>query len=142
MQAHRSVIDAVRNAIATKEERVHATTWTGTSMTQDDTEHVIKKDLVMQSEDEFTVWAYVMAQYNLTPGLCKFGERGVTATVDELTQLHIMDTWMAMDPSKISQEEQMKAFSSLLFLKEKQTGKIKGRACIKVHHNRHCITTR
>jgi hypothetical protein len=27
---------------------------------------------------------------------------------DELTQLHIMDTWKAMDPSKISREEQMK----------------------------------
>ena len=35
-----------------------------------------------------------------------------------------------MDPSKISQEERMKALSSLLFLKEKRTGKIKGQACI------------
>jgi hypothetical protein len=50
--------------------------------------------------------------------------------MDELTQLHIMDTWTAMDPCKISREERMKALSSLLFLKEKQTGKIKGRACI------------
>ena len=41
-----------------------------------------------------------------------------------------MDTWTAMDPSKISQEERMKALSSLLFLKEKRTGKIKGQACI------------
>ena len=81
-------------------------------------------------EDEFKVWAYVMTQYNLKPGLRKFGERGVTAAVNGLTQLHIMDTWTGMDPSKISQEERMKALSSLLFLKEKQTGKIKGQACI------------
>ena len=127
---HWSVIDAVRNANATKEERVHATMWTGTFMTQDDTEHVINKDLVTQLEDEFKVWAYVITQYNLKPGLQKFGKRGVTAAVDKLTQLHIMDTWTAMDPSKISQEERMKALSSLLFLKEKQTGKIKGQACI------------
>ena len=100
--------------------------WTVTFMTQDDTEHVINKDLVTQLEDEFKVWAYVITQYNLKPGLQKFGKRGVTAAVDKLTQLHIMDTWTAMDPSKISQEERMKALSSLLFLKEKQTGKIKG----------------
>ena len=81
-------------------------------------------------EDEFKVWEYVMTQYNLKPGLRKFGAGGATAAVDELTQLHIMDTWMAMDPSKISQEERIKALSSLLFLKEKQTRKIKGRACI------------
>ena len=83
-----------------------------------------------KSEDKFKVWAYTMTQYNLKPGLRKFGARGTTAAVDELTQLHIMDTWTAMDPSKISREDKMKALSSLLFLKEKQAGKIKGRACI------------
>ena len=93
-------------------------------------EHVIDKELVTKSEDEFKVWAYTMTQYNLKPGLRKFGARGTTAAVDELTQLHIMDTWTAMDPSKISREDKMKALSSLLFLKEKQAGKIKGRACI------------
>ena len=71
---HRSVINAVRNTKATKEERVHATTLTGTSMTQEDTEHIIDKDLVTQLEDEFQVWAYVMTQYNLKPGLRKFGK--------------------------------------------------------------------
>ena len=77
--------------------------WTGTSMKQDDMEHtIIDKDLVTQLEDEFKIWAYVMTQYNLKPSLCKFGKRGVTAAVDELTQLHIMDTWTAIDPSKIS----------------------------------------
>jgi hypothetical protein len=50
-----------------------------------------------------------MTQYNLKPGLRKFGERGATAARDELTQLHIMDIWKAMDPSKILREEQMKA---------------------------------
>ena len=45
VQAHRSVVDAMRYTKATKEERMHATTWTGTTMTQDDTKHVIDKDL-------------------------------------------------------------------------------------------------
>ena len=43
-----------------------------------------------------------MTQYNLKPGLRKFGERGAKAAMAELTQLHIMDTWTAMDPSKIT----------------------------------------
>ena len=66
---------------------MHATTWTGTTSTCDDTEHTIDKELVTKSEEEFKVWAYVMTQYNLKPGLRKFGVREATAAVDELTQL-------------------------------------------------------
>jgi hypothetical protein len=48
-----------------------------------------------------------------------------------MTQLlHIMDTWATMDLSKLTREDRMKALLLLLFLKEKRTGKIKGRACI------------
>ncbi len=54
----------------------------------------------------------------------------MTTARDKLTQLHIMDTLKAMDPLKISGEEQMKALSSLLFLKKKRTGKVKGWVCI------------
>jgi len=46
-----------------------------------------------------------MTQYNLKPGLRKFGEKRANAAMDELTQLHIMDTWTAMDPSKITRED-------------------------------------
>ena len=130
VRMHRSVIDARKYAMATREERIHATTWAGTTVLQDNTEHIVDKQLVTNSEDKLKIWAYVMTQYNLKPGLRKFGARGATAAVDELTQLHIMDTWTAMDPSKISREERRQALSSLLFLKEKCTGKIKGRACI------------
>ncbi len=48
----------------------------------------------------------------------------------ELSQLHIMNTWMPMEASKLSCKQHMRALSSLLFLKEKQTGDIKGQACI------------
>ncbi len=71
-----------------------------------------------------------MTQYNLKAGLQKFGKKGASAAMEELTQLHIMDTWRAMDPSKLSQEERMQALSSLLFLKEKRSGKVKGQACL------------
>ena len=51
------------------------------------------------------VWGYLMTQYNLKPGLRKFGTRGVSAAVKELTQLHIMDTWTPLEVSKISREQ-------------------------------------
>jgi len=71
-----------------------------------------------------------MTQYNLKPGLRKFGARGVNAAVKELTQLHIMDIWTPLEVSKISREQQMHVLPSLMFLKEKHTGDIKGQACI------------
>jgi hypothetical protein len=71
-----------------------------------------------------------MTQYNLKPGLKKLGKCGKTAAIKELMQLHVMDMWTAMDPTKLSREQQMKALSSLLFLKEKRMGDVKGPACI------------
>ncbi len=96
----------------------------------DDTKHIVDKELVTQLEDELKVWGYIMTQCNLKPGLQKFGERGATMVVDKLTHLYVMDTWTAMDPSKITRADKVRVLSSLLFLKEKCTGKIKGRACI------------
>ncbi len=66
----------------------------------------------------------------MKPGLRKFGAKGQHAAIDKLTQLHVMDTWTVMDATKLSREDTMKTLSLLLFLKEKRTGKIKGRACI------------
>ena len=61
-----------------------------------------------------------MPQYNLKPGLGKFGEQGETAAIFELTQFHVMDTWTVMDPTKLTREDRTKALSLLLsFLKEK-----------------------
>ena len=62
---------------------------------------------------------YLMTQYNLKPGLRKFGNRGEAAVVKELTQLHIMDMWTPMEASKLSREQRMLALLLLLFLKEK-----------------------
>ena len=63
-----------------------------------------------------------MTQYNLKPGLRKFDQRGQTAAVKELTQLHVMDTWKPIHAEKLTREEKMKALLSLPFLKEKRMG--------------------
>ncbi len=82
------------------------------------------------SEDKLKVWGYVMTQYSLKLGLRKFGSKGQTAAVKELTQLHVMDTWTPMYADRLSREQKMRALSSLLFLKEKRMGDVKGGACV------------
>ena len=89
----------------TKEERLLATTTSPMEPTIDDTTHAIDPKLCTTSQEEMMVWAYIMTQYNLKPGLRKFGARGATAAVKELTQLHIMDTWTPLEVSKLSREQ-------------------------------------
>jgi hypothetical protein len=105
VRAHRSVLDATKYAGMTKQEQIHATMWSETAFTIDDTKRTIDPELVTELEDEMKVWGYLMTQYNLKPGLRKFGEKEATAAMDELTQLHVMDTWTVMDPSKLSRED-------------------------------------
>ena len=71
-----------------KEERMLATTTSDAVPSVDDTIHRYDKTMTTTSEEELHVWAYIMTQYNLKPGLRKFGERGQKAAVKELTQLH------------------------------------------------------
>jgi hypothetical protein len=130
VQTRRSVLNAKQFLGMTREEMMDATTYTQKEPEIDNTEHTVDPELLTNSEGKMKVWGYLMTQYNLKPGLRKFGAKGQSAAIDELTQLHVMDTWTVMDATKLSREDKMKALSSLLFLKEKQSGKIKGRACI------------
>jgi len=114
----------------TTEERLLATTTTVSEAFVDDAIHRVVCIMCTTSEEELAVMAYILTQYNLKPGLRKFGIRGEKAALKEMSQLHIMDTWTPMDAGKLSREQRMRALSSLLFLKEKHTGDIKGRACI------------
>ena len=80
-----------------------ATTTTTTSENfVDDTTHQVDREMCIRLEDELGVMTYLMTQYNLKPGLRKFGSRGQAAAVKELTQLHIMDTWTPMAADKLS----------------------------------------
>ncbi len=96
----------------------------------DDTIHRANDAMTTTSEDELKVWGYVMTQYNLKLGLRKFGNKREMAAMNKLTQLHVMDMWKPMYADKLSREQGMRVLLSLLFLKEKRSGNIKGRACI------------
>ena len=99
-----------------------------TSGMLNDVEHDQDSELVTQTEDEMAVMKYLLTQYNLKAGLSYFGEKGIAAAKGELTKLHVMDTWVPEDPTMLSRAENVKALSSLMFLKEKRSGKVKGRA--------------
>ena len=107
---------------------MHATTTS--TLDIDDAEHIVDTALMMANADKIAVWGYLMTQYNLKAGLMKFGDKAAHAAIMELTQLHVMDMWAVMDPSKLMQEDRSKASSLLLLLKEEHCSKLKGRACI------------
>ena len=67
-------------------------------------------------------------------------KKGIAAAKGELTQLHVMDTWVPKDPTMLSRADKVKALSSLMFLKEKSSGKVKGRSCMNVVPQRSYIS--
>ena len=75
----------------TTEERLLATTTTVPEAFVDDAIHQVDRVMCTTSEEELGVMAYILTQYNLKPGLRKFGIRGEKAALEEMTQLHIMD---------------------------------------------------
>ena len=102
VRMQRSVVKGANYVKMTKAEQMHFTMFNWTDMAIDHANHKIDPDLMTTSEDKLKVWGYIMMQYNLKPGLCKFGARGEVAAITKMTQLHIMDTWTAMDPSKLT----------------------------------------
>ena len=59
-----------------------------------------------------------------------FGEKGVAAAEGKLNQLHVMDTWVPEDPSMLSRAEKVRDLSSLVFLKENRSRKVKVSSCM------------
>lgn len=81
-------------------------------------------------EDEMKVLGVIMTQLSLREGLKRFGERGKQGALKEMRQLHDMHTFFPRAPKSLTREEKRNALSSLIFLKEKDTGEVKGRTCV------------
>ena len=71
----------------------------------------------------------VLTQYTLKKGLQVFGPPGVEAVYKELQQLHERKVGEPRDASTLSPTQKRNALGYLMFLKQKQTGQIKGRGC-------------
>ncbi len=120
VRVHRNALRAAKEqnrTINASKAVMHATTTS--DLEADNIIHHLDPELSTTSKHEVGVWGYLMTQYNLKPGLRKFGERGATAAIAELTQLHVMDTWTVMDPTKLTRDNRKRALLSLLVLREK-----------------------
>jgi hypothetical protein len=70
-----------------------------------------------------------MTQYSLNRGLRKFRGKVEKAVEKELGQLHMKETFSPVQVKDLSPVQKKGDLESLMFLKEKRDGSIKGRAC-------------
>ncbi len=59
----------------------------------------------------------------------KFRKEGEKAVMQEFLQLHNKETFQPLAAETLTKEQKKDALDSLVFLKEKKYGTIKGRAC-------------
>jgi hypothetical protein len=86
---------------------------------------------IIIDESETEMFGMIMMQVSLKQGYKLFGEeRASEGALKEVKQLHDLNVFFPRDPKSLSKEERIKALSSLIFLKEKSSGQVKGRACI------------
>ena len=71
----------------------------------------------------------VMNHMTLKQGIKQFGKKGSDAAFEEMNQLHKREVFKPLNVSSMTEEEKRQAIGSLIFLKEKRDGTIKGRAC-------------
>jgi hypothetical protein len=74
-----------------------------------------------------TVIHHLMTQYSLRKELKKFQKVGEEVS-KELKQLHTRDTFAPQNSEEVSDEQKRGALESLVFLKEKRVGFVKGRS--------------
>ena len=78
---------------------------------------------------EHVLGVIMVQQFSLKSGMAKFGNCAKTAVTKELTQLHDMETYVPMDPDKMTRQQKAEALNSLIFLTKKRDGRIKSRSC-------------
>src|SRR5210317_402532 len=70
--------------------------------------------------------AKLMQQVSLREGLKRFGEEGNKAVLAEMEQLHMRDTFRPVLPSNLTPEKKKEVLESIMLLKQKRDGTIKG----------------
>ena len=71
----------------------------------------------------------VMTQYNMGPGIKKFGQPAVEAVNSEMKQLHNRQCMEPVLKELLTEVQVDKTLEYLMFIKQKRCGKIKGRGC-------------
>ena len=68
-----------------------------------------------------------MKQLSLKEGLRKFGDKGDKAAYAEMEQLHLRTSFKPVVPSDLTPSKKKEVLESIMLLKEKKDGTIKGR---------------
>ena len=71
----------------------------------------------------------LLTTYSLKKGIEKFGKRGKEAAFGEMKQMHDRDCFRPIDPKELNKKEKSRAMESLMFLVEKNDGRVKARHC-------------
>ena len=71
----------------------------------------------------------LFTQYILKKGIKVFGEAVITAVKEELQQLDTRKVMEPIDGNEMTREEKRVCLQYLMFLKQKRSGRIKGRGC-------------
>ena len=85
--------------------------------------------VITKWEREEYALGVILMQYSIKAGLKKFGVKGEEAVSKELKQLHDMLTFYPVFEASLTKQQKRDAIASLMFLKEKRDGQIKGRGC-------------
>ena len=80
---------------------------------------------IMKSEIVTTI----LTQHHVSKGLRIFGEKGTNAVLTGLKQLHDKHVMEPLHGNQLTRKEKSAALQYLMFLKQKRSGKIKGRGC-------------
>ncbi len=78
----------------------------------------------------YIIGVIMAQQYSLRKGLKPFCKEGKEAAMSELTQLHDMETYYSVHAHELTRQQRIDALSSLIFLTQKQDGKVKGCTCM------------
>ena len=87
--------------------------------------HMFAQEEFYQSEPDIV--AYIMTQLLLKAGLKEWGEQAELAAHSEMKQLHMRNTFKPKHWKELTNEQRQTVLESHMFLKEKRSGKIKGR---------------
>jgi hypothetical protein len=98
----------------------------------------------MQPQDKIHLHASLehcaMTQCSIKKALEVFGDDGKEAALSEMKQLHDIGVAEPKKANMLTQEEKSKSLNYLMFLKQKRSGRIKGRGCANGRKQRLCNT--
>ena len=84
---------------------------------------------LLMDSDHDAMYNFLTEQMSAKKGLKVFGDKGADAIMDELRQLLYRKVMEGRRHDKLTKEDKKKALQYLMFLKQKRSGKIKGRGC-------------